>query len=84
METLDAIDQLARRARMENPPIVDVNVHALLRACGRQRAPTLALAWPAAVAALAACVVLAVMHFKAPASSDSVAQLFGPVQVQMP
>ena len=48
METLDALDNLARRARLEPPPSVDIDVRALLRACRQQRAGALSLAWPAA------------------------------------
>jgi hypothetical protein len=89
MESLERIDNLARRARAETPPLTDVPVEATVR--GLRGAPQAAfsLAWPAVVSAIAACAMLAMSHRAAATTAtttaaDPVAAMFNSVQVEMP
>ena len=93
MDPLDAVESLARRARGERPPETNADVAGLLRVARREQVgalPLFPLAWSAVGAALAASIVLTislrtgVAQSTPTASTDSVAQLFAPTQVDMP
>ena len=87
MEPFEAIDALARRARMETPPQTDVDVASIPRWAGARPQWQLApLAWSAAVCALAACVILSLALWSSSQSTsvDSITPLFSAAQVQMP
>jgi hypothetical protein len=89
MESLEAIENLARRARGETPPLTNVRIDTIIRAVRAQRQPVFSLAWPALVSAIAACAMLA-LSYRATATtttttaSDPVAALFSSVNVEMP
>jgi hypothetical protein len=86
MEPLEAVESLARIARMERTPVTNVNIGAVLRAARAEPALRLApLAWSAAVSALAAGIILSVaIHARQTSSVDSISPLFNATQVQMP
>lgn len=86
MEPLDAVDALARRARMESPPETDIGFAPLLRACRAEEQWGLTpLAWSAALSAIAACVIMVLaIHQSQTNSVDSITPLFNAVQVRLP
>ena len=89
METLARLDQLALLARQETAPATRADLDAVLRLCRRAQAREPRLFWPAATSALAAAVILTACllltsRSTASASSDPVARLFAPTQVELP
>jgi hypothetical protein len=89
METLARLDELAALARRETAPAPRADLDAVLRLCRRAQAREPRLFWPAAASALAAAVILTACLFlngraTASASSDPVARLFAPTQVELP
>ena len=84
MEPLDAIESLARRARLEAAPATDVDAARLIRAVRVEPMRLVPLAWTAAAAAIAASVVLAMALRANVATADPVSSLFTPTQLEMP
>ena len=89
METLKMVECLAERARRERMPRVPVDCGRVLRTCRQERAQSYSLAWPAMGSALAAALILVFCLWQSERSArassrDPVAQLFNPVQVELP
>ena len=87
MDPLEAIEALARVARMETAPMTNTRVAASLRAQRGDAMRLAPLAWTAAASALAASIVMALAlhaNSNSSAKTDSIAPLFDSAQVQMP
>lgn len=89
MDPLDLIARVAAKARQEPAPAIHLDCARVLREGRRYRTPSYALAWPAAGSALAAALILSFCLWwssqaASASTSDPVAQLFNPVQVELP
>jgi hypothetical protein len=82
------LESLARRARAETPPVMQLRVAAVISQCAAPPAPLRwgPLIWPAALAAGIALVVLSLTLTQqtTSAATDSLTPLFTPMQVELP
>lgn len=83
MDTLKALDELARLARQERPPAVDIGATVLQAVRARQPVRVLPLSLLAVASAAAAAVIVALAVNSWLHMTDPLTELFAPLQMGM-